>query len=268
LHASCVRKSLTWLAKLGFSSLSAHKISAQNQEVIFLALLKRIFCALCRRSHFLFYLNLHFFMRFFTLFFLVLMTSGLAMGHLQAQTVHVVSNSGLEFTPADITIMAGDTVDWQIGGTHNVVEVSQATYDANGDAPLSGGFLTPFGGGKLAFETTGTFYYVCEPHAGLGMKGAITVQGTTSAVADFTPLSMDLRTLSPGHFELVLNQATAGKATLRVLDASGRAALSQSLTLSAGEQAIDLDLAPMSPGVYWIELRREGLAPATRPVIR
>ncbi|RMG55191.1 MAG: hypothetical protein D6722_28155, partial [Bacteroidetes bacterium] len=40
LPAYGVRKSLTWPAKLGFSSLSAHKVSAQNQEAIFLALLK------------------------------------------------------------------------------------------------------------------------------------------------------------------------------------------------------------------------------------
>ena len=101
-------------------------------------------------------------------------------GTLQAQTTHVVTNIGLNFDPATLQITAGDTVDWQIAGNHNVVEVDQATWNVNGTTS-NGGFQLGLGGGKVGFPTPGTYYYVCQPHASQSMKGTITV---VSAAAD------------------------------------------------------------------------------------
>jgi plastocyanin len=91
-----------------------------------------------------------------------------------------VTNLGSAFTPATITINAGDSVTFSIAIAHNVVEVSKSTWDANGNTPLPG-FSLPYGGGLLlpAQLTVGTYYYVCTPHAVWGMKGTIIVQGTT-----------------------------------------------------------------------------------------
>ena len=89
-------------------------------------------------------------------------------------TVHNVSSSGLTFTPDAITINQGDSVIWNLTGSHDVVEVSQATYLAGGNTS-NGGFSTPFGGGTVVFDTPGLFYYVCTPHASLGMVGTINV---------------------------------------------------------------------------------------------
>jgi plastocyanin len=90
-------------------------------------------------------------------------------------TSHTVVAVGLTFSPANLTITQGDTVVFAIGGSHNVVEVSLATYNANGNTPLVGGFSLPFGGGNLIGLTAGTYYYVCSPHAAAGMKGTIIV---------------------------------------------------------------------------------------------
>ena len=92
-----------------------------------------------------------------------------------------ITNAGFTFTPDDITINVGDTVVWQIGGTHNVVEVNEDTWTAGGTVS-NGGFQTPFGGGQVVFPTTGTFYYVCQPHVGLGMKAKLTVSGGNPSV--------------------------------------------------------------------------------------
>lgn len=86
----------------------------------------------------------------------------------------VVSTSGLAFSPSVITIYKGDTVQFQISSIHNAVEVSKAVYNANG-ITSNGGFSTPFGGGKVAFKTSGTFYYVCTNHVSSGMKGIVNV---------------------------------------------------------------------------------------------
>lgn len=112
--------------------------------------------------------------RYMLLFALLLLPAAFA-----SATTHTITNSGLSFTPSTLTINVGDTVTWNIGGSHNVVEVSQSTWNSNGNTPLTGGFSTPFGGGTVVFTSTGTHYYVCSPHASSGMKGTITVEQKT-----------------------------------------------------------------------------------------
>lgn len=97
-------------------------------------------------------------------------------------TIWTVTNTANTFTPATITITVGDTVNFVITTAHNAIEVSQATYNANGNTALSGGFQTAFGGGMVlpAQLGVGTHYYVCTPHASMGMKGTIIVQNCSA----------------------------------------------------------------------------------------
>ena len=93
--------------------------------------------------------------------------------------VEVLSNM---FTPSAITIDVGDTVVWtNFGGTHNV-NGSTATFSGN---PVS------FGSGAAApagwvysfkFNVAGTYDYQCDPHAGIGMTGTITVVPPSSII--------------------------------------------------------------------------------------
>jgi len=94
-----------------------------------------------------------------------------------------ITNSGLTFSPATTTIQLGDNVHFTLDSSHDAVEVSQAVWDANGSLPGTG-FTVPFGGGTVSASalTVGTHYYVCTPHASLGMKGRIIVQAPTAVV--------------------------------------------------------------------------------------
>lgn len=96
-------------------------------------------------------------------------------------TTWTINSSGNNYTPATITINVGDDVNFAIAGSHNVVEISQATWNANGTTRLANGFTTPFGGGMVqaAKLGLGTHYYICDPHASSGMKGRIIVQNCT-----------------------------------------------------------------------------------------
>jgi len=68
-------------------------------------------------------------------------------------------------------------VSFELAGNHNAREVDQATYDAKGTVALEGGFDLPLGGGVAGpFDEAGMHYFVCTPHAGLGMVGTITVE--------------------------------------------------------------------------------------------
>lgn len=88
-----------------------------------------------------------------------------------------IASSGFTFSPASVTIHAGDSVSFQLSNIHNAVEVSQTTWNANGTAALSGGFSVAYGGGTVmpANLPVGVHYYVCQAHASMGMKGIITV---------------------------------------------------------------------------------------------
>ncbi|WP_248515405.1 halocyanin domain-containing protein [Salinarchaeum laminariae] len=88
-------------------------------------------------------------------------------------TVDVGAGNGLAFGPAAIRVDPGTTVVWEwtgSGGPHNVSEVDGAF--RSGDATPEAG--TTF---EHTFEEVGEFRYVCEPHQGAGMKGAVVVGG-------------------------------------------------------------------------------------------
>jgi plastocyanin len=101
-------------------------------------------------------------------------------------TTYTVVDQGFSFSPSTLAINLGDTVVFNLAMIHTVVEVSQATWNINGNTS-NGGFSLPYGGGTLVLTNTGTYYYVCGPHASMGMKGTITVSQTTLATGSIAP---------------------------------------------------------------------------------
>lgn len=90
-------------------------------------------------------------------------------------TIVTVTTSGFTFSPSTINIIVGDTINFAIGGSHDVVQTT-----ASGSCTtLSGGFFLPFGGGLLlpstAIGTVGTYYIKCSPHCSSGMRATINV---------------------------------------------------------------------------------------------
>lgn len=89
------------------------------------------------------------------------------------QVSHQVQTSGMTFDPDTLSISVLDTVFFSGLGNHDVTEVDQATYLANGNTS-NGGFTYLMDTFHI-FTEPGTYYYVCSPHANMGMKGMITV---------------------------------------------------------------------------------------------
>lgn len=98
-------------------------------------------------------------------------------------TTNYIYNLGNSFAPDTITITVGDSVFFDLSSSHNAIEVSQTTWNSNGNSTLSGGFQTSYGGGLVlpSHLALGTHYYVCAPHASMGMKGVIIVQSCIPA---------------------------------------------------------------------------------------
>ena len=88
-------------------------------------------------------------------------------------TVGAEGNGGaFAFDPPAVRVSPGTTVVWEWngeGGTHNVV-AEDGSFES-GSAVAEAG--TTF---EHTFEEAGTFLYNCEPHASLGMKGAVVVE--------------------------------------------------------------------------------------------
>ncbi len=102
---------------------------------------------------------------------------------------HVVGldSTGYGFDPVDLTISVGETVCWQWTDAldvHNVVETI-GEYNTDMDLTIEVGFYSPassyyYTSNTVDFrhtftEDNMTHYYVCTPHATMGMVGKVTV---------------------------------------------------------------------------------------------
>lgn len=92
----------------------------------------------------------------------------------QVQTINV--GTGNNFDPDTVTINLGDTIEFGTLGYHNAVEIDESTWIAN-DTTYNGGFYFSFGspGGYFIADSAKTYYYICQPHASMAMKGVIIV---------------------------------------------------------------------------------------------
>lgn len=79
-----------------------------------------------------------------------------------------VQAAGHDFTPAKVTISAGEKVVWkQKAGSHTV------TFKDGGlDAPLDPDHKTV----SRKFSAPGTYHYICTFHVDKGMKGKVVVK--------------------------------------------------------------------------------------------
>ncbi|MCF8258804.1 MAG: T9SS type A sorting domain-containing protein [Flavobacteriales bacterium] len=102
----------------------------------------------------------------------------LAAGHVSAET-HVITISGTTYTPALVDAVVGDEVTISASGSHPLVQVSQATWDASGNTPLAGGWGSLTTAHTFTITADEDIYFVCSNHVGMGMKGRITVSIAT-----------------------------------------------------------------------------------------
>ena len=98
----------------------------------------------------------------------------LPFSQLVAQSKHIVEVTKNQFTPDELEIIAGDTVEWRnTDGYHNV-NVTTKTYPSNpesfGNSPGNGWTYSHI------FTIPREHDYQCDPHVGLGMVGKIVVK--------------------------------------------------------------------------------------------
>ena len=89
----------------------------------------------------------------------------------------------LSFTPGEVTIRSGDTVEWRNTAImHHTVTADPARARnpalvelPAGAAPFHSGEVQPGGVWRHTFTTPGRYRYICLPHEGQGMHGVVNV---------------------------------------------------------------------------------------------
>lgn len=174
-----------------------------------------------------------------SLFMFVLVSAGMAA------TVSI-GVSGTTFTNATATAQVGDVIEFTLSGIHTATQVSQATWNANGNTS-NGGFN--FSGTATHQYTVvagdiGTIYYVCSPHASMQMKGQITVTAATPVLKTLTAMEL-IAYPNPTSGSITLDNSEA--ANVKVYDQSGT--IVKELYIEKDGQ---LDLSGLVNGVYFI----------------
>ena len=78
---------------------------------------------------------------------------------------NIITTWAHTFQPSVLTCNLGDTVFFDLGGSHNAIEVSEISYNANDPTPIGNGFEFEYGeSGFFIPQESKTYYYVCEPH--------------------------------------------------------------------------------------------------------
>jgi plastocyanin len=101
----------------------------------------------------------------------------------QAPRLHVVEIIGHAFVPADLAIQRGDEVLWinRSRSGHTVTADPRRAADPDlvrlpqGGLPFHSGTLRPGQEFREVFTAPGSYQYICNPHAGMGMVGRIHV---------------------------------------------------------------------------------------------
>lgn len=167
-------------------------------------------------------------------------------------TTWVITNTGSTFTPATITITFGDNVNFTIDGSHAVLEVSQTTWNANGNTALAGGFSTPFGGGLVPSSqlAVGTHYYVCQAHYASGMKGIIIVQSATGIKENQSLPGLSVYPNPSNNLLTIKTSDNLIGLEYFIIDQVGRQVLNGKLVNETGQ----IDISRLSSGIYVVQL--------------
>lgn len=164
----------------------------------------------------------------------------------------VISNVGFAFSPASVTINAGDDVLFTITA-FDAWEVSEATWNAEGNTPLPLGFHTPVGGRLVTSSelAIGTHYYICPAQITvMHMKGVIIVQ--TPTAVEKNKSFHDLIVYPNPAYSILTVKNPNNQRSLKylVMDNSGKKVLTGDIT---GEIE-QFDISSLPKGIYYIQM--------------
>lgn len=175
---------------------------------------------------------------------------------LHAQQTFVINSAGLTFNPSDVIVNQGDIVRFNLSPFHPVAQVSQSTWNSNGNTLLPGGFSFPSGTGDYTAVNPGTFYFVCTSHASSGMKGTIVVNATTGFEDPGVNIGEKLFPNPATDFLIYQTGSNSPVDEIRILDITGKA-VTILHGLEFSDNQIRINTAKLNKGIYFIKVKSD-----------
>ncbi|MEQ1798360.1 MAG: T9SS type A sorting domain-containing protein [Lacibacter sp.] len=192
-------------------------------------------------------------------FLLLLSVSFLMVAHVKAENFNITI-SGLSYSPATLNVNVGDIVTIEASGFHPLVEISQASYDANDNTLLSGGFSSTsnFNLTITAAMAGTSIYYACSNHGTGGMKGRINVNVvaniTENRIREFNFTAYPNPVVSKAWINISVKKA--GTVSLSVYDQNGKiVSCFAERNLQPGEITLPFDASGLQKGTYILQMR-------------
>lgn len=165
-----------------------------------------------------------------------------------AQNTHILTGNDTYFAPDTLYIEAGDTVNFISNGYHSATEVDSLDW-VNNTANHNGGFYVGFGAPtssmKFTIDNEGTYYNICVPHAGMGMKSIIIV----TAALEIEDTERNNETIiypNPSNHSISVHNSNS----IEIFNLAGQLVLNKT-NLSLSEQ---IDISELPKGQYVVVL--------------
>jgi plastocyanin len=174
-------------------------------------------------------------------------------------TIHVVQVGNNQYSPANLTAGAGDTIrfQWQ-NGTHPTASDNGnwTTFQMNSGATTH----------DLVLTTPGSYPYHCTFHGspGAGMAGSITITALAAPKNVQDVLSLTVSP-NPATEQIVVNHTYPQVDVVRVTNAIG--AEKRSIRAVSG-MPLTLNIADLPAGVYFVSLQSKGQRIATKRLVK
>ena len=166
--------------------------------------------------------------------------------------IHIVNvwDGYFEFTPADITIQLGDTVQWlPLGGvapsmvhtiTSSNIPAGAAPFDQIWQAPADTFF-------QYVPQIAGLYEYVCTPHISNGMIGSFNVIGGVTGLTDGKLSEKELLIYPNPTTDIIHLNKSNFVYTYKIFTSNGKLKLS-------GKTNETVNVSTLANGNYFIEI--------------
>lgn len=167
---------------------------------------------------------------------------------------------GFSYNPNDVTVNVGDVIIIQAEPFHPLVQVTQATWNANGNTPMPGGFneTSTYTFTVDAAMAGTSIFYVCGNHVLSGMKGRINVN-VVAGISE-NRLREFIFTVYPNPVVadawLNVSVKKAGRILMTMYDMQGRIVQQfVDMNVQPGEFTLPFKTATLQRGTYILQMR-------------
>ena len=185
---------------------------------------------------------------------MLLLLSLLTTTCLTAQNTHQLIGFDTGYNPDTLYMAPGDTVQFTSVGYHSATEIDSIDWVNNIDNPNGGfdvGFGAPTSDMWFVINTPGTYYYICEVHAAMGMKGVIIADAT--AELEEINLASNFNFYAIGNDSYKLEHVESDH--YRIFNLSGQLILEGELDVTNTETILDRHLID---GAYVVRFSKNG----------